>query len=83
VCRQAAVVAQHTVHAQHVGHQVVGEDREPVEVAELGDPGQGQVAGDDLGALVEAAVVEEAHAAREHPGQALGRAARLLDQLEG
>ena len=29
---QGGVVAQHAVHAQHVGHEVVGEDRQAVEV---------------------------------------------------
>ena len=79
---QPGVVAQHAVHAQHVRHEVVGEDRQRVEVAELGQPRQRQVARHDLGALVEAAVVEEAHAAGEQLRQPLGGAARLLDQVQ-
>ena len=60
--RQPGVVAQHAVHAQHVGDEVVGEDREPVEVVELGDPGEREVVRRDLGPLPEADVVEEGHA---------------------
>ena len=35
---QLGVVAQHPVHAQHVGHEVVGEDREPVQVGNSATP---------------------------------------------
>ena len=51
---QRGLVAQHAVHAQHVRHEVVGEDREPVEVVELGHAGEREVVRGDLGALPEA-----------------------------
>ncbi len=62
--------------------KVVGEDGQPVEVVEARLSGQCEVARDDLGALVEPAVVEEAHAASEESGEALGRAVRLGDQVK-
>src|SRR4051794_41027429 len=65
---QLCVVAQHAVDAKHVRHEIVGEDREPVEVVELGEPGQGEVVRNDLGALPEAAVVEHRHARGERLG---------------
>ena len=80
---QLGVVAQHAVHAQHVGDEVVREDREPIEVVELGRAGESEVAAHDLGALVEAAIVEEAHAAGEQRRQPLGRPVRLADQVPG
>jgi hypothetical protein len=52
---------QHAVDAQDVGDEVVGEDRQPVDVAELRNAGERQVARHDLGALVEAWVVEQRH----------------------
>ena len=57
--RRARRGAQHAVHPQHVGHEVVGEDREPVEVLERRHPGEREVVRDDLGALPEAHVIEE------------------------
>ena len=79
---ERGVVAQHPVHAQHVGDEVVGEDREPVEVGELGHAGEREVVRHDLGALPEAEVVEEGHPGGEHRGEPLGRAAGLLHQVE-
>ncbi len=81
-CGQVVVVDEHAVAAQDVGDEVVGEDGEAVEVVELGDARQREVVGDDLGALVEAAVIEHRHAAREHLRQALGRAARFGNEVE-
>ena len=74
--RRARVVAQHAVAAQHVRDEVVGEDRQAVEVAEARDAGERQVGGGDLRALVEAAVGEQRHPGGERLRQALGRAAR-------
>src|ERR687888_1180330 len=53
---QALLVQEHALAAQHVRDEVVGEDRQRVEVAELGDAGEREVAGGDLRALVEALV---------------------------
>jgi hypothetical protein len=80
---QLRLVDEHAVHAQHVRHEVVGEDRKPVEVAEFGQPGQGEVVRHDLRALVEAAVVEEAHAACQQCREPLGRAGGLGHQVLG
>ena len=44
---------QHAVEAQHVGDQVVGEHRQPVEVGGARDAGAGEIGGGDLGALEE------------------------------
>ena len=80
---ERVVVDEHAVAAQHVRDEVVGEDRQAVEVVELGDAGEREVVGDDLGALVEAAVVEHRHAAvRERLREALGRAAGGADEVE-
>ncbi len=69
---EGRVVEQHPLAAQHVGDEVVREDRQAVEVREVGDPCEREVGGDDLGALVEAAVVEHRHSARQCFGQPLG-----------
>ena len=69
---QCGVVPEHAVHPQHVRHQVVGEDRQAVEVRELGHAREREVIRGDLGALPETAVVEERHAGRQHRGEALG-----------
>jgi hypothetical protein len=79
---QLLVVDEHPVAAQHVWHEVVGEDREKVEVVELGDAGKRKVVGDDLRALVEVAVVEHGHTVGERVRQALGRALALRDEVE-
>ena len=79
---QLVVVDEHAVAAQHVRHQVVGEDRETVEIGELGHAGEREVVWHDLSALVETAVVEHRHATREYPGQALGRTFGFIDEVQ-
>ena len=69
---ELVVVVQHAVRPQHVRDEVVGEDRQPVDVPEVGHAGQVQIVGGDLGALVEAGVGEERHL-RQALGQRLGR----------
>ena len=76
------VVDEHAVAAEHVGDEVVGEDRERVEVVELRDARQRQVVGGDLRALVEAVVGEERALGREPRREPLGRAARAVDQVQ-
>ena len=71
--RQRLVVDEHAVAAQHVRDEVVGEDRQAVEVVEFGYAGEREVAGDDLGALVEAAV------ARTSPSRAPASASRSAE----
>ena len=44
---------EHAVEPEHVGDEVVGEHRQPVEVGEAGAAGTVQVRGSDLGALEE------------------------------
>ena len=80
--REPRVVDEDALDAQDVGDEVVGEDREPVEVGEARDAGQGEVAGDELRALVEAAVVVHRHAARERLGQPDGGAAGGADEVQ-
>jgi hypothetical protein len=75
------LVSEDAVHAQDVRDQVVGEDREPVEVVELGDAGEREVVGGDLGALPEPLVVEEGHLG-EGLRQPLGRAAGRPDRIQ-
>ena len=73
-----------------MGHEVVGEEREPVEVGELDHLAEVQVGGGDLGALVERhrAAVVLGHVALErgevgqHLDQADGRAAGAGDHVE-
>src|SRR6059036_1767167 len=60
----------------------LGEDRQPLEVAEGGDPGEREVVRNDLRALVEAAVGVHRHASGEQLGQALRRAAGSAHQVE-
>ena len=50
---QPRVEPEDAVDPQHVGDEVVGEGGEAVEVAELGEPGAGDIGGGDLGALEE------------------------------
>ncbi len=83
VRRETLVVDEDALAAQHVGDEVVGEDRERVEVRELGDPAEREVARRDLGALVEARVLPHGHAAGEQLGHPDGRAAGLGDDVEG
>ena len=73
-----------------MGHEVVGEEREAVEVAELGHLAEVQVGGGDLGPLVERhrAAVVLGHVALvggevgQHLDQAHGRAAGAGDHVE-
>jgi len=50
---QTLVVGEQAVDAPHVGDEVVGEQREPVEVAKADDLGVGEVGTGELGTLVE------------------------------
>ena len=70
------LVAQDAVAAQDVRHEVVGEDRQAVQVLEARDAREGEVGRHDLRALVEAAVGEHRHRAGQLGGQRLRRAAR-------
>jgi hypothetical protein len=76
---QLRVVTEHAVHAQHVRDEVVGEDREAVEVGEVGDAGEREVVGRDLGALPEAPVVEEGHLGEGLRESFRGRSQHLQD----
>ena len=69
--RELVGVHEHAVEAQDVRDEVVGEDRQAVDVRELDDAREMQVVGGDLGALEEADVVEERHR-REPLRDALG-----------
>ena len=80
---QALVVDQHAVAAQDVRHEVVGEDRQAVDVLEARDAGEREVGRHELGLLVEAAVVEERHAAGQALGEGHGGAAGLRGEVEG
>ena len=75
VGRESLVVHEHAVAAQDVGHEVVGEDRQPLEVVEARDGGERQVRRRDLCALEETAIVEHRHAGGKLRGERLGRAA--------
>ena len=50
---QPLVELEHAVEPQHVRHEVVGEQRQAVEVRGGRDAGEVEVRGGDLGALVE------------------------------
>ncbi|HEX4363495.1 MAG TPA: hypothetical protein VHZ75_03030 [Solirubrobacteraceae bacterium] len=56
-----------------MGDEVVGEDRQAVEIPEAHDAGEREVRRHDLGALVEAVVGEHRHAAGQLCGQPLRR----------
>ena len=73
VRRQAVVIDEHAVAAQDVRDEVVGEDRQAVQVFEAGDTGEREVAGGDLGALVEPAIGVHRHPLDEGLGEPLGR----------
>ena len=74
---QLVVVVQDALEAQDVRDEVVGEDRQPVDVGIRDDAGQMEVVGGDLGALVEAAVGEE-----RHRGQALRERLGAVAELD-
>jgi len=59
-----------------LGEEVVGEDREAVDVGEVRDAGEDQVVGGDLRALVEAAVGEERHPLGQRAGETVRGARR-------
>ena len=80
--REASVIAEHAVAAQDMGDEVVGEDRQPVEIVELGDAGKREVGGEDLGALEEAAVGVHRHPRGDGLGQPLGAAPAGRHQVE-
>ena len=69
---QVGLVLQHAVDPQDVRNEIVGKDREAVEVIEAGHARERQVARHDLGALEEPAVIEERHPRRQLSGQPLG-----------
>ncbi len=50
---QLRLEPQHAVERQHVRHEVVGEHRKAIQVAERGDAGAGEIGAGDLGALEE------------------------------
>jgi hypothetical protein len=86
---ERGVEAQDAVEAQDVGDQVVGEERQAVELLELGGAGEREVGGRDLRALEErdlATVVGRAVGEAVPGGQQLdergGRAPRRLDDAE-
>ena len=81
-CASRRVVDEDAVAAQDVRNEVVGEDREAVEVAEAHDAGEREVRRHDLRPLVEAAIVEHRHPRGEVLGEALGRPVRLAHRLE-
>ncbi len=76
------LIDQDTLAAQHVGDEVVGEDRQAIEIGEARHSREREVGDHDLGALVEAAVIEHRHAARQRFGQPLGRAAALGHEVQ-
>ena len=82
VLGQSRVVDEDAVAAQDVRDEVVGEDREAIEVAEAHDAGEREVGGHDLRPLVEAAVVEHRHPGGEVLREPLGRPVRLAHRLE-
>ena len=82
VGRQALVVDEHALAAQDVGDEVVGEDRQRVEIVELGHAAERKVARRDLRALVEPLVLPHRHAAREQLGHPHGRAVGGRDDVE-
>src|SRR5207302_3640705 len=84
---QLRLEAQHSVDAQHVWDEVVGEHRQPIEVAETGHAGSRQIGGGDLRALEEwdakAVVcrsVREAFPASQALGERDPRSAGRLDE---
>ena len=79
---QALVVDQDAVGAQHMRDEVVGEDRQPVQVLEAHDAGESQVRRHDLRALVEPAIGEQRHAACQLRRESLRRSARRARNVE-
>ena len=51
--QQLGLVAQHSVQAQNVGYQVVGEHGQALQVAKAGHAGSVQIGGGDLGSFEE------------------------------
>ena len=50
---QVWIESQHAVEPKHLGDEVVGEGREPVEAGQIGETGPRHVGGGNLGALEE------------------------------
>lgn len=76
--QQPGVVGQDAVDAQHVGDEVVGEEREAVEIAEARGAGVMEIGANELGALEEG---HRAAAVARHVGEAVP-AGQALDERE-